>query len=128
MSVIPFLDIRWFLFHPRLDFFSTLGAGVWREFLVELSIEVMLVLDHEVLENPHVALVDEAIHGDKHVRVDRVSHLFDLVRVASRGALVVTFSLCEAHLRLILSSHGLFLLQESHISLKLWLRLIAEID
>ena len=64
MSVIPFLDIRWFLFHPGLDLFSTLGAGVWREFLVELSVEVMLVLNHEVLEYPHVALVDESIHGD----------------------------------------------------------------
>ena len=128
MSVVPTLDVRRFLFHPGLDLFSGLGARVWRELLVELSVEVMLILHHEVLENPHVALVDEAIHGDKHVRMDRVSHLFDLVRVTSRGILVVSFGLCKAHLRLILSSHGLFLLQKSHIPLKLRFCLVAEVD
>ena len=70
MGIISFLDIGRLLLHASLDFEATCSSRVRRVFLIERSIVVVLVLDHIVLQDPHVALVDEPVHRYEHVGVN----------------------------------------------------------
>ena len=83
MSVISLLDIRWLLLHALLDFIAMESARIRREVLIQFPVERLLIVDHEVLKDPHVALVEETIHSDKHVGMNRIEHLFDLQTITT---------------------------------------------
>ena len=63
VRIFAFLDIAWLLLHAQSHFVGCRGARIRRILLVQFPVERMLVLDDEVLEDPHVALVEETIDG-----------------------------------------------------------------
>lgn len=88
----------------------------------------MLVFDDEILKDPHMTLVNEPIHGYKHVGVYRIAHLLDFVAFIIATILAETFSLFKTHLSQILHCSGLLFLKKPHVAFELWLSLITKID
>jgi len=98
MAVISFLYFTWFFFHTSFDFSGGVGAGIRGILLVELLVEALSESVDEVLQDPHVALVDEAIQSHEHVTVDRAAHLTHLEPVSVQAARRVRLGALQAHL------------------------------
>ena len=60
----PFTQDRDWLYHLLSEFVAHRRTSIWRVLLVELSMECLLELDDEVMEEPHVELVNEAVGCD----------------------------------------------------------------
>ena len=69
-SIVSVPDIRGLFHHSLLHFVAIESTRIGCVVLVELPVEVVFVLNHKVLQHPHVTLVDKSVDGNKHICVD----------------------------------------------------------
>ena len=77
-------DCNW-IGHLLPNFLAHRSACIRGILLVQLSMELVLESDDEVVHEPHVELVNESVGGNQPVSMNRIFDLLDLESIAGTG-------------------------------------------